>query len=72
MNSYKSITLDQFLRIGDVSRLTTLSKSYIYALQAKGTFPKSFQIAPKVSVWTEASIREWQDAQMQSAANAAI
>jgi prophage regulatory protein len=60
-------TPHQFLRIADVSRLTALSKSYIYALQAKGQFPKSFSIAPKVSVWTEASIREWQDQQMQSA-----
>lgn len=67
-----STTLHQFLRIGDVTRLTTLSKSYIYALQAKGLFPRSFQIAPKVSVWTEASVREWQAAQMQAAADVAI
>lgn len=61
-----STTLHQFLRINDVSQLTTLSKSYIYALQAKGRFPKSFQLAPKVSVWTEASIREWQEQQMKT------
>lgn len=60
-------TLHQFLRIGDVSRLTTLSKSYIYRLQAEGLFPKSFQIAPKVSVWTEASIRDWQDQRLKTA-----
>jgi predicted DNA-binding transcriptional regulator AlpA len=62
-----STTPHQFLRIRDVSRLTALSKSYIYALQAKGLFPKSFQIAPKVSVWTDAAIREWQDQQMTPA-----
>jgi predicted DNA-binding transcriptional regulator AlpA len=61
-----SRTPHQFLRIGDVARLTALSKSYIYALQAKGLFPKSIQIAPKVSVWTEASIREWQDRQLNA------
>jgi predicted DNA-binding transcriptional regulator AlpA len=62
-------TPHQFLRIGDVSRLTALSKSYIYALQARGLFPKSFQIAPKVSVWTDASIREWQDQQLNGASS---
>lgn len=63
-----NLTLPQFLRINDVSRITTLSKSYIYALQAGGKFPRSFQIAPKVSVWTEASIREWMQAQIDKAA----
>lgn len=58
----------RFLRITDVSRITTLSKSYIYSLVAKGQFPKSFQIAPKVSVWTEASVREWMQAQIDKAA----
>lgn len=58
----------QFLRINDVSRITTLSKSYIYSLQAEGRFPRSFQIAPKVSVWTDASIREWMQAQIDKAA----
>jgi prophage regulatory protein len=62
------MSLPQFLRIGDVSRLTTLSKSYIYALQAEGRFPRSFQIAPKVSVWTEASINEWMQQQIQQTA----
>ena len=65
--STTTLQLQQFLRIGDVSRLTTLSKSYIYALQAKGLFPKSFQIAPKVSVWTETSIRDWQQQLMSTA-----
>jgi predicted DNA-binding transcriptional regulator AlpA len=58
----------QFLRIQDVARLTTLSKSYIYKLQAEGQFPKSFQMAPKVSVWTADSIREWMQAQVDKAA----
>jgi prophage regulatory protein len=61
-------SLLQFLRIQDVSRLTTLSKSYIYRLQAEGQFPKSFQIAPKVSVWTAGSVLEWMQAQITKAA----
>lgn len=58
----------RFLRIQDVSKLTTLSKSFIYKLQANGQFPKSFQIAPKVSVWTADSVREWMQAQLDKAA----
>ncbi len=63
-------TLHQFLRIGDVCKLTTLSKSYIYRLQAEGQFPKSFQLAPKVSVWTGENIRQWMQAQVDKAKGA--
>ena len=58
----------QFLRIRDVCGLTALSQSHIYALQAKGQFPRSRKIASKVSVWLASDVDEWIQQQWNQAA----
>ena len=57
-----------FLRIKDVCGITALSPSYIYDMQAKGAFPQSRKLAPKVSVWLESDVHEWMRQQWELAA----
>ena len=57
-----------FLRIKDVCSLAALSPSFIYALQAKGQFPRSRKIASKVSVWLESEVQVWMQQQWEQAA----
>lgn len=59
---------NRFLRIKDVCSLTALSPSHIYALQAKGEFPRSRKIASKVSVWLESEVQGWIREQWELAA----
>lgn len=61
-------TPHSFLRIKDVCRITALSQSFIYALQAKGQFPRSRKIASKVSVWLESDVQEWMEQEWDRAA----
>jgi predicted DNA-binding transcriptional regulator AlpA len=61
-------TQHHFLRIKDVCTITALSQSFIYALQAKGQFPKSRKIASKVSIWLESDVQEWMQHQWELAA----
>jgi predicted DNA-binding transcriptional regulator AlpA len=57
-----------FLRITDVCKITALSQSFVYSLQAKGQFPRSRKIAAKVSVWLESEVQEWMQEQWEQAA----
>lgn len=61
-------TSHHFLRIKDVCGITALSPSFIYALQAKGQFPRSRKIASKVSVWLESDVHAWMEQQWELAA----
>jgi predicted DNA-binding transcriptional regulator AlpA len=65
---FRPNTQNQFLRVKDVCKLTSLSPSHIYALQAKGQFPRSRKIASKVSVWLESDVQEWMQQQWEQAA----
>lgn len=53
----------RIIRIQQVMHLTGLSRSYLYALTAKGEFPKSVTLIPGGSSkgWVEAEIHEWVD-----------
>jgi prophage regulatory protein len=48
-----------FLRIGDVRRLTGLSKSEVYRRARDGIFPKPHRLSHRVSVWIESDVRDW-------------
>jgi len=50
---------DQFLRISDVSKLTTLSKSSINLWIAQGRFPKPITLSKTVKVWHLKDVRDW-------------
>jgi len=57
----------QILRIQRVIFRTGLSRSTIYALMAKGEFPKQIKLTGARSVgWLETSVDEWIVSRMQS------
>jgi len=49
----------QLLRIRDVSKLTTLSKSCIQLWVAQGRFPKPLILSATIKVWRASQITEW-------------
>ena len=49
----------QLLRISDVVKLTTLSKSCIHLWVAQGRFPKPLTISATVKVWRKSQIECW-------------
>ncbi|WP_404823172.1 helix-turn-helix transcriptional regulator [Novosphingobium percolationis] len=49
----------RLLRIEDVMQMTSLSRSYIYALAARDQFPKPLSLGRKCSRWREADVLEW-------------
>lgn len=51
----------QLLRINDVVRLTTLSKSCINLWVAHGKFPKPITLSPTIKVWRMQQVTDWID-----------
>ncbi len=47
------------LRLRDVRETVRLSKSQIYALIARGEFPKPFKLSARASGWDAESVRAW-------------
>lgn len=56
MSEYKSPVL---IRRKEVERLTTLSRSRIYALMAQNAFPKSVSLGSMSVAWIESEVRDW-------------
>lgn len=52
---------ERLIRIQEVKEITGLSRSYIYALSAKGDFPKSLSLVPGGSsvAWIYSEVNEW-------------
>lgn len=61
MNSSNKLKL---IRIGEVSKLTTISKSHIYTLARQGKFPKPRKISVNTSVWLQSEILQWMEDQL--------
>ena len=53
----------RLLRIGDVTELTKLSKSHLYALAAEGRFPKSIPLVPggKARAWVYSEVLDYME-----------
>tara|TARA_B100001115_G_C15503433_1_gene238359 strand:+ start:302 stop:499 length:198 start_codon:yes stop_codon:yes gene_type:complete len=49
----------KFLRLKEVIKLTSLSKSTIYRQIAKNNFPRQIFIGSKIVVWLENDIEIW-------------
>lgn len=54
-------TPSKLIRISEVSDITTLAKSTIWAKVANGAFPKPIKLGANVSVWRESDIAAWID-----------
>lgn len=49
----------KLLRIAEVSKKTTLSKSLIWLKISQNLFPKPIKLSPQINVWKESSIDSW-------------
>ena len=54
----------KLLRLRDVIKMTSLTKTTIYNYMAEGKFPKNIHLGPKISVWIEREIQEWINSQI--------
>lgn len=50
---------DRALRLPQVSAMTGLARSTIYALIATGEFPAPFKLTPAASAWLESDIQSF-------------
>lgn len=56
----------QLLRINDVKKLTTLSKSTIALWVAQSRFPKPIPLSLTVKVWRLSDIKDWLEQQINA------
>lgn len=52
--------MSNFLRITEVMKMTGLAKSTVWLWVKEGKLPQPIKLSPRVTVWEEDSIREWQ------------
>ena len=55
----------KLLRLRDVIQKVGLSRSQIYKLIAKGSFPEQIKIGSKISAWPEQTIDQWISRQIE-------
>ena len=56
---------NRLLRLKQVVLKVGLSRSLIYKLIAKGSFPEQIKIGPKISAWSEQTIDQWISRQIE-------
>ena len=61
--SIESTDVNRLLRINDVVKLTTLSKSCIHLWVAQGRFPAPITLSPTVKVWRFKHLIDWIESQ---------
>jgi len=49
----------RLIRLPEVSRLTTLSRSAVYRAEAAGQFPKRRRVGLRAVAWSEAEVLAW-------------
>ncbi len=54
----------KLLRLRDVIKMASLTRTTIYNYMAEGKFPKNIHLGPKISVWIEREIQEWINSQI--------
>lgn len=54
-----SAAAPRLIRLKEVTRLTGLSRSTVYAKMDAGTFPRQRKITPTIAVWAEAEVIAW-------------
>ncbi len=51
--------MDIFIKLKEVQRRSSLSKTTIYEMMKTGSFPKNIPITIKSVVWIESEIENW-------------
>ena len=54
----------KLLRLRDVIKMNSLTRTSIYNSTVEGKFPKNSHLGPKISVWIEREIQEWINSQI--------
>lgn len=52
--------MTKFLRITNVMKKTGIARSTIWLWVKENKFPQPIRISPRVTVWIESEIEEWQ------------
>lgn len=52
-------TRNQLMKLGDVTRITTLSPASIWRKIAKGTFPKPVHLSANRRAWRSSEVEVW-------------
>ena len=60
----RQTTAPRYLRVGEVLETTGMSRSFIYAQMAEGTFPKQIQLGSRTVVWNEQEVTKWMEDRM--------
>jgi prophage regulatory protein len=56
----------RLIRLREVERLTGLSKSSVYRLEATRNFPARVKLSVRASAWREIEVREWMDSRLRA------
>lgn len=51
----------QFMKLNEVIRITSLSRTTIYRLISEGEFPKQVSLGGRSVAWVESEINEWME-----------
>jgi len=57
-----AIRPDSLLTIREVTRRTSLSRATVYRLEKAGDFPKRRELSRGRVAWSEAEVKDWNDA----------
>jgi prophage regulatory protein len=49
----------KLIKMKEVKRITTLSRSTIHRLESQGSFPKRYELSSRVSAWDYNEVLEW-------------
>lgn len=59
------MTTDVFIRLPEVKRSVSISRSEIYRRMRAGEFPRPVKIGVRAVAWTRSSIQSWIDARIR-------
>ena len=65
-------TWERAIRIRDVCNRIGISRTHLYRMIAKGTFPCPTHISERISVWREADIDHWLAGKFSSAKSTSV
>ena len=49
----------RLIRMKEVTKMTGLSRSYVYKLMNAGQFPKSVPLGYRCAAWVESEVEDW-------------
>ena len=60
--------MERLLKLGDIERMTGLSKMTIYRLRSSGQFPPGIRVGDRAVRWLESELVEWLKTRPRTAA----